>query len=285
MTQIFSDYLPESELSLFARTPPGQEQVLSPDLFRALSLSEKLHSESKGAFDVTAGPFIRLWRLSRKSHRLPSAELLESARSRTGMSFLVLDPIRFSATKLVDGMLFDLGGIAKGYAADEALEILKMAGLSQSLIAASGDVVVGDPPPGTGFWRIELRTFPATTSQSSKIAVALTNAAVSTSGDTQQYIEIDGQRYSHIVSPTTGLGLTERIAVSVIAPNATTSDSYATTVALLGKKEGLQFIENKREIECRIVGLQHGQEVVIASNGFHQFEEKRGSKKDPITSP
>ena len=108
---------------------------------------------------------------------------------------------------------------------------------------------------------------------------------MSTSGDASQYIEIDGKRYSHIVSSRTGLGLSESIAASVIAPNATLSDAYATTVVLLGKKEGLQFIENKREIECRIVALRNGQEVAVSSHGFIRFQEEENPTKNSVTTP
>ena len=108
---------------------------------------------------------------------------------------------------------------------------------------------------------------------------------MSTSGDARQYIKIDGKRYSHIVSTRNGLGLTESIAASV-APNAMLSDAYATTVVLLGKKEGLQFIENKREIECRIVALRNGQEVAAGPTyGFIQFQEEENPAKSSVTAP
>src|SRR5690606_3111523 len=104
--------------------------------------------ETDGAFDVTAGPLVRLWRKAKRDRALPSPEQIASAKARTGFRHLVLDPEKRTITKQIDGMLFDLGGIAKGYAADAALALLKARGFPRALVAASGDIVTGDPPPG-----------------------------------------------------------------------------------------------------------------------------------------
>lgn len=268
LNRALSDYLPESEINRLAKAPSNVPFPVKEDLFTLFVVAGKLTTDSGGAFDVTAGPLIRLWRLSRKNRTLPTPEQIASAKARTGFHHLVLDPVNRTITKKIDGMLFDLGGIAKGYAADAALTILREGGFPQSLVAASGDIVVGDPPPREAGWRIGIETLELGHSLKDLETVVLANAAISTSGDTRQYVEIEGTRYSHIVSTTTGLGLTERIGASVIGPDATTTDSYATTVALLGAKEGLQFIKNQRRVECQIVALCDGREVFIRSNGF-----------------
>ena len=285
LNQIASDYLPESEILRFAKTPVGERFAMSADLFAIFTAAESIATETDGAFDVTAGPFVRLWRLSRKNRKLPDEEQISRARSRIGFHLLDMNPTDRTVVKLSEGMLFDLGGIAKGYAADEALRILKDAGFPMSLVAASGDIVVGDSPPGIEGWTIKLKAYGDKSESGRAVLVRLSNAAVSTSGDARQYIKIDGKRYSHIVSTRNGLGLTESIAASVIAPNAMLSDAYATTVVLLGKKEGLQFIENKREIECRIVALRNGQEVAVSSHGFIQFQEEENPAKSSVTAP
>ncbi|MDF1823899.1 MAG: FAD:protein FMN transferase [Verrucomicrobiales bacterium] len=285
LNRIASDYLPESEINNFARGPVGRPLPLSDDLFRLLDLSAELSKETNGAFDATAGPLIRLWKLSKKNRRLPTEEQLTSAKARTGTEHLSFDHVSKTITKHCEGMLFDLGGIAKGYAADEALKIFREGGFPRALVAASGDIVVGDAPPGKTGWRIGIETLTLDRNVNDLQTVTLSNAAISTSGDTRRYLELNGVRYSHIVSTRTGLGLTERIGASVIAPNATTSDSYATAVTLLGKKDGLQFIRNKREIECQIVALRNGQEVTIRTDGFSRFEEKETQKESPVSTP
>jgi len=285
LNRSLSDYLPESEINELAKAPSGEPVPVSEDLFALFEKAGRLTAETDGAFDITAGPIIRLWRMGRKNGALPTAEQIASAKARTGFHHLVLDPEKRTILKKIDGMLFDLGGIAKGYAADAALSILKDGGYPRSLVAASGDIVVGDAPPGEAGWRIGIETLEIGHDLKDLEKITLVNAAISTSGDTRRYLELDGVRYSHIVSTRTGLGLTERIGASVIAPDATTSDSYATAVVLLGTKEGLQFIENKRGIECQIVALRDGREVFTHSNGFLQFQGTNHQKESPVAAP
>lgn len=268
LNQICSDYLPESELNQLAQAPLDSAASVSRDLYSIFEKAGQLTSASNGAFDVTAGPLIRLWRISRKTGRLPTDEQRLSALARTGFGHLTLDPDQQTITMHRDGMLFDLGGIAKGYAADAILKMMKDAGFPRALVAASGDIVVGDPPPGEPGWRVGIEALDIHQDTSTMMTVLLANQAISTSGDARQYLELDGVRYSHIVSTRTGLGLTERIAATVIAPDATTSDSHATAVVLLGGKHGLQFIRNQRGIECRIVTQSEFGERIICSAGF-----------------
>jgi len=275
----FSDYLPNSDLNQLAAAPENQEIPVSRDLFDIFSKARQLYEKSGGAFDITIGPLIRLWRLSRKNHQIPTPQQIAKAKERSGFQHLKLNPAKRSIEKDQANMVFDLGGIAKGYAADEALKILRAGGFPQSLVAASGDIAIGDPPAGKDGWVVGIETLELGVSPEDMQTVTLANAAISTSGDSRQAVEIDGVRYSHIVNPETGLGLTERIGVSVIAPDATTSDSYATTVCILGKKEGLKFIRNTRGVECQIVKIQDGREVYQFSDGFHSTKEPGQGRK------
>ena len=285
LNRALSDYLPESELNEFAKAPSGQAVPVSEDLFTLFVKSGKLTEKTGSAFDITAGPIIRLWRIARKNQALPSPDQIASAKARTGFHHLELNPANRTILKKIDGMLFDLGGIAKGYAADAALAILKEGGFPQSLVAASGDIVVGEAPPGEDGWRIGIETLEVGHVAKDLETVTLVNQAISTSGDTRRYLELDGVRYSHIVSTTTGLGLRDRIGASVIGPDATTTDSYATAVVLLGTKEGLQFIENQRGIECQIVTLRDGREVFTRSDGFLKPQGPNHQKESPVTAP
>jgi thiamine biosynthesis lipoprotein len=130
-------------------------------------------------------------------------------------------------------MRLDLGGIAKGYACDEAIRVLKKYGIGSAMVEMGGDIVVSGPPPGADGWMIDVPNADVTWRRRT-----LCNAAVSSSGDTEQYIEIDGRRYSHIVDPRTGVGLTDRIGVTVIARDGITSDGLSTAISVLGLTEG-----------------------------------------------
>ncbi|MEC5129669.1 FAD:protein FMN transferase [Verrucomicrobiales bacterium BCK34] len=285
LNQICSDYLPDSEINQFAKSPSRYPIEVSDDLFDLFAIAGELHSESGGAFDITAGPLIRLWRMTRKNRRMPTREQLSSAKERTGFQNLELDERNKTITKKIDGMLFDLGGIAKGYAADEALEILRDGGFPRALVAASGDIVVGEAPPNEEGWKVGIETLELDTELKNLQVVVLENQAISTSGDTRQYVELNGARYSHIVSTKTGLGLTERIGASVIAPNAVTSDTHATIVTLLGEKEGLQFIRNKRGVECQIAVIIDDQEVFTRTDGFLRQVRQKVEKEGPFPAP
>ncbi|MCB1063216.1 MAG: FAD:protein FMN transferase [Verrucomicrobiae bacterium] len=257
LEMVFSDYEVDSEIVRLTTHPPGEAVPISSDLFAMLVKTQTLSEETGGAFDVTVGPMVRLWRQARKNHRLPTAERIAEARERSGWQKLRLD--RETPAVILDAkfMQLDFGGIAKGFAADEAMKILKQHGFARSLVAASGDIVVGDPPPDHDAWRIGIRSLDVVMANDPDKpltgSVPLIQGAISTSGDTQQAVNIDGVRYSHIVDTKTALGLTHRIAVTVIGPDATTTDSYATTVSVLGKERGLAFIESKPGVECLIL--------------------------------
>ena len=242
LEEIMSDYQADSELMRLCDQPHGQPVAVSSELFDVLRRGREISELSEGAFDVSIGPYVRLWRFSRKRKTLPSAAELQAARQAVGYDKIRLDPRRRTVTLLAPNMRLDLGGIAKGYAADQVLELLKGRGLTRALVAASGDIAAGDPPPGQPGWKIGIAPMDARTNETSQ-TVLLRNAGISTSGDSSQMIEIDGVRYSHIVDPAVGLGLTNRVQVTVIAPDATASDALATAVSIVGPRRGLPLID------------------------------------------
>ena len=265
---IFSDYQPTSEVIGLAEASANQPTGISADLAEVIEISMALSGETDGAFDITVSPMIRLWRMARKNHQLPNEKQRTAARERSGFEKLKLDRKKGELTFLTENMRLDFGGIVKGYSADRALSILKKAGFSKTIVAASGDIAAGDAPPGEPGWRIGIETLGSELTGT----VLLRNAAVSTSGDTQQSVKIDDVRYSHIVDPKTGLGLTERIGVTIIAPNATSTDSYATAVSILGAEKGIEFVESKAGVECVILKRDEAGELVeTRSSGMAEF--------------
>jgi FAD:protein FMN transferase len=241
-----SDYKADSELSRISQTAIGRPVKIGEDLFRVLAASQKLAGETGGAFDVTLGPIVGLWREARKNHRLPDAAALKEAGARCGYRKLQLDPANRTVKLDQAGMQLDVGGIAKGYAADSALAVLKQLGIRSTLVAASGDLAFGDPPPGQRGWKIGVDS----------TILELRNAAVSTSGDSEQGLDAGGKRYSHIIDPITRTGLTSRITVTIVAPDGMTADGIATAVSVLGADRGMEFVENKQGVAALIVGSE-----------------------------
>lgn len=241
-----SDYKPDSELNRACRDAVGRDVRISQDLYVVLKASQSLAESTEGAFDVTIGPVVRAWRKARQTRKLPASDDLAEAMRLAGYRKLHLG----DRTLRVDlaGMQLDLGAIAKGYAADEALRLLGEHGLSRALVAASGDITIGDAPPDKSGWEIGVDSLNSS-NQSFTRMLQLHNTAVSTSGDTEQYVEIGGVRYSHIVNPATGNGLTRRIGVTVIANKGIDSDSLATAASVVtelrGPVAGLALIESR----------------------------------------
>ena len=223
-----SDYKLDSELNRLCRTANKPVKV-SEDFFRVLEASVKLSRLTSGAFDVTVGPVTHLRRLG----KTPDAETM----ARVGWRNLVLDKRHRTAELKLAGMQLDLGAIAKGYAADEALKTLRGLGVSRALVAVSGDIVAGNGPPGARGWRVGLEPAGG--------EILLRNAAVSTSGDAEQFREIGGIRYSHIIDPKTGLGLTSAIAVTVVARRGLDADPIATAVSVMGELRGRAVFQRR----------------------------------------
>jgi thiamine biosynthesis lipoprotein len=229
-----SDYKPDSEVSRLSGQA-GRVRI-SEDLFRVLSISHELASDSEGAFDVTLGPLVRLWRRARAEARMPSLDMLERARAAAGFRKLRLRPGEVEL--LVEGMALDLGGIAKGFAASEALAAMQERGATQAMVAVGGDLAVGDPPPGAAGWRIAIR----------HEVLTLSNTCISTSGDTEQFAEIGGVRYSHIIDPRTGIGLRNQGEVTVIAPSGALADGLATALGVMDPEAGRALLSKYRAV-------------------------------------
>ena len=239
-----SDYLLDSELSRLCALAGGAPLAVSADLFAVLAAARELAAASGGAFDPTCGPLVALWRQARRTQRLPAAADLEAARALVGWRDLELDPARRTARLRRAGMRLDLGGIAKGYAAQAAVDELAAGGHPQCLVSLAGDIAAGAAPPGQPGWRVEIefgegRRFGA---------VWLVDAAISTSGDAEQAVTIDGVRYSHVVDPRTGLGVTNRLAVTVVARRGELADALPTTLCVLDVDAGLQLLARYPEV-------------------------------------
>jgi thiamine biosynthesis lipoprotein len=276
LNAILSDYEDDSELVKVTQSAgQGRGVQVSEDLWRVLERSQRIAVASDGAFDVTAGPCISLWRRARRIGRMPEPEKMVAALSATGHDKMRLDARTHTVELLVPKMRLDLGGIAKGYAVDQALAVLAAQGIHSALVAGSGDMAVSDPPPGKPGWRIELGGFDATNAPAARF-VLLRHQALATSGDLYQRVELDGKRYSHIVDPHTGLGLTDHALVNIIAPDCTTADALATTVCVLGPAKGLRLVESTPGVAALITRQPGAKIEQYASRRLGHFLVKPG---------
>ncbi len=240
LEELMSDYRSDSELMRLCKEGHIAPVRVSNDLFFVLERALELSKRSNGAFDITVGPFVSLWRRARQTKQLPTEDELNEARKLVGWEKIQLDASTRTVKLAVSGMKLDLGGIAKGYAADCALKVLQKFGLRRALIELGGDIVLGDPPPDREGWRIGILS----ENGKPERVLELANCAVSTSGSTEQFVEIAGRRYAHIVDPRTGVGLTKLVLVTVIAKDGITADSLATALCVLGEKDGRKLAES-----------------------------------------
>lgn len=271
---LLSDYLEESELNrLPVQTGDGRFVAVSDELFYVICKAQNLSRRTEGAFDITAGPFVGLWREMNQQDtpRLPDQTSLEKTGESVGFQHLEIDTAKREIALNVPNMRLDLGGIAKGYATDEALNVLRSFGLESALIDAGGDIRLGDAPPGKDGWQIAIPSHYTPDRQMQYLRFTLSNKAIATSGDLFQFVEIDGTRYSHIINPETGLGLTTQAMVTVIAPDGITADSYASALSVMGPEKGLQLIESTPDIAARFEYREKHTIKVSESDGIEDW--------------
>jgi thiamine biosynthesis lipoprotein len=243
LNRIFSDYEDDTELVRLSHTSgSGQAVKVSDELWTVLERAQVLAARTDGAFDVTCGPLTAMWRNARRKHELPPPERIAAMTARVGWKKMRLDEKAHTVELLAPDMRLDVGSIGKGYACDEALKTVRKEGCPRAMVAGSGDISAGDPPPGRKGWRIEivgLDLDDAAASPPSQV-VEIANAAVATSGDRTQRLDANGKRYSHILDPRTGQPLTDHGLVSVIACDGLTA-GISTASSVIGPREALKL--------------------------------------------
>jgi thiamine biosynthesis lipoprotein len=236
-----SDYKPDSELMKLCEKA-GQGPIgVSDDLFTVMSEAQRIAKASNGAFDATVGPIVRLWRLARRTREMPAADETKAAMAKIGYEKVRLDAVKKTIALAEQGMKLDLGGIAKGFAAEEMVKVLRESGCPRCLVAAGGDIFAGDAPDDADGWSISIAPLGPGDKPPTLI---IANASVSTSGDAEQHVEIAGKRYAHIVDPKTGLGLVGQFSITVLAKSGATADALATAAAVLGPECGVKLVES-----------------------------------------
>ena len=267
LDDILSDYRPDSELNRVSKTAVGRAVPVSEDLFLVLARSQELAEATGGAFDITQAPVIVLWREARKTARVPDPVALREAATRGGFRKLHLDAEHRTVMFDMAGMALDVGAIGKGYAASEVIEVLDRLGVSSALVALSGDLAFSEAPPGQRGWRIAVHSDDPSIVGVPRV-LELTNAAVSTSGSSEQHLDLDGRRYSHIIDPASGMGLIGDITVTVIARHGLDADGLDTAISVLGADRGLALIESRPDASALIIQRTTAGTTVVKSSRF-----------------
>lgn len=288
-----SDYIPDSELNKLSRSSGSSQWIqLSDDLKVVLDRSDQISNQSSGAFDVTVGPLTKIWRRSSRRDQIPDQGSIDAALRSVGFNKIKWNETRDSVLLESQEMRLDLGGIAKGFAAEQALMVLKKHGISRAIIDAGGDLVAGAPPPGELGWEVGLLSyskearfpesrFPSGENNSNsnnkdplppaRQSIRIAHGAVASSGDLFQFFEVDGVRYSHILDPRSGMALTDEGRVNLIACSGMDADALASALSVMKPEEGLKMLKLFPGAEAQIIRNTDQGIRVWRSEGFGDF--------------
>lgn len=237
LNAIFSDYLETSEINrLSASAGTGQKINVSPEMWRLIAVSQKIARQSDGAFDLSIGPLSKLWRRAFRQTQFPALAEIGSAKEKVNYRFIQRYPLTKKIRLTEPGMRLDAGGIAKGFAVDECFKILRKAGINTALVAAGGDIRVGAAPPDKAAWIIASKGLNEK-GETVDVELSLEREAVSTSGDTYRFLDWEGQRYSHIIDPRTGIGIQHRQFSRLAGQKSTLTDALATAINILNAED------------------------------------------------
>jgi len=248
----------DSELSRINRDAGDGPVRVDPLTFEVLQRSVEFSKLSDGAFDVTVGPLMDLWKAAGEANAPPTEEAMAEARGKVGYEKLILDEKDMTVRFAVKGMRVDLGGIGKGYGVDKSVEAMKKLGALGGMVDLGGNIrCFGQPPRGQECWRVGLQdpNVSPDDMDASKIllVLAITDQSVATSGDYRRFVEVHGEKQSHILDTRTGKGASKLVSDTIIAPDATTADALSTAVNVLGPDEGLALIERIAGVEAILI--------------------------------
>jgi len=273
LNKIFSDYSPGSEISLLAENAYLEPQPVSDNLLFILKESKNAWNKSGKVFDISIGPLTSLWRKARKEKRFPSKLEIRKAKRLIGFNKLQVDTLNKTVFFTQKGLRLDFGGIVKGYAAQKVIDYLISKKILHALADAGGDIVMSQPPPGKNGWTVGIN-MPQHENQIWHQDLSLVNCSVATSGDVYQFISHNGKKYSHIIDPRTGYGVTSQRNVTVIAKDGITADWLATACSILPINKALH-LANKENSALLIAIVRNEKIVIYKTDNIDSFLQKK----------
>jgi thiamine biosynthesis lipoprotein len=269
LNHIFSNYDSSSELSKINASAGLLPYKMSRAMLDLVQKSQYAYIQSKGAYDISIGPLSSLWRNARKAKLFPEASTVLATKKLVGLNQVKINK-RLGTIFLPNAdMHLDFGGIAKGYIAQWVINFLKANGIQQALVDAGGDIVMSGAPLNQKGWLIGVN-LPETTDQLLNKKLQLSNCSVATSGDVYQFIEYKGVKYSHIINPLTGYGVTNLRNVTIVAKTGATADWLATACSILPIKEAKQLAIS-HQAALLITTLKNGKLVFEATPNFKNY--------------
>lgn len=243
LENLLSTWKPESDLSKLNREASKDWVVPKEETFTILRMSLRYSRLTDGAFDVTAGPLIRLWGFhDRREHQPPSQEEIARTKESVGFEKIEIDEQKKAVRYAAEGMEVDFSAVAKGYAVDTVCAVLRKLGIKSGLVDLGGNIFAVGVPPGRDTWRIAVRD---PRSNSSIGTLRITEKGVASSGQYVRYIEYGNRKYGHIVDPRTGVPAEGILGTTIVAPDAITADILSTSTFVLGLDKAREIIKSE----------------------------------------
>jgi thiamine biosynthesis lipoprotein len=269
--RITDDYNDSSFISMVNREAANRSIVLDSVMYDLLVESDRINKLSSGAFDITIESVKKLWNFSEDNPRIPGDSLLAKQLHLVGAQHIKLQDriLQFDTA----GVKIDLGGIAKGYAIDQAIEILKQNKITDAMVNAGGDLRTICSDLTKGKRRVWIRH-----PRNAEVLYGyfpMDEGCVATSGDYERYFIYQSVRYHHILDPKTGYPARSCVSVTIQAPTATEADGLATAVFVLGPEQGLKLVESLPGVEGIIILEEGGKLKWKASGGLKKIFKMR----------
>ncbi len=275
--RLASTHLEDSEISKVNRLAFLEPVKVSDPTFEILRAAVDYGRLTDGAFDITVGPLIELWQSAADSNRAPEPNQLEKTLTKIGFDKIYLNPDDKTVRLGAEGMKLDLGGIAKGYAIDQAIAALRESGAAGGMVDVGGDIrCFGTPANGKRNWLIGLQD-PDLSKEQNLLVLKLHDGAVATSGDYRRFVLIGAAKHSHIIDTYTGQSATPLSSVSVITPKGVDADALATAVSVLGPEDGLKLIDSLDNTEAIIISPAPDYQIT-ATAGAESYITKSHTK-------
>jgi thiamine biosynthesis lipoprotein len=277
--ELMSDFKSDSEIGRANAEAAEHPVQVGESTFEVLRRSVEFSKLTGGAFDVTVGPLVDLFRTAKKTGAAPAEEQIAQAKTKVGFEKLELDDQNRTVRFSVKGMRLDLGAIAKGYAVDKAIEAAQRCGVLGAMVDIGGNIrCFGTPPRGRDHWLIGVQdpnsALEGIGAGGLLLTLKVADASIATSGDYQQFALIAGKRYSHILDPHTGTSAEGLSSVTIITDNATDADALSTAVSVMGMDMGLALIEKLPNCEAILITSGPKREI-IRTPGAEKYIEQR----------
>jgi thiamine biosynthesis lipoprotein len=250
LEQLFSTWIPTSELSQVNAAAGREPVVVGPETLELVSRSLEMARLTEGGFNIAVGPAVEAWSVTERE-RIPTREELQALRLLVDWTMINIDSQASTIFLPKPGMRIDVGGIGKGYAADRAVDVMRKMGAMGGVVALSGDIKTFGDLPGMQGFPVGIRH---PRQEGALIAtVDLKNEAISTAGDYERYFEREGVRYHHILDPKSLQPARQCQSVTVIAAEGTVADGLDTGIFVLGPEKGMALVEQLPDVEAIII--------------------------------